>query len=234
MKKSQSPVAAKKKEIYCVGWTKGGTGKSTLALALAHHLAREGKSVKCMNLDTQNTIGKLVDWAVQLGAPPPFTVGNWSNYETSRLASEIDRVASEVDALVIDCGGQDDANSRMAIGYANSFLIVLDIHPTSLLEVAGMKAILDSILPHNPKLNHRVVLNKVTPGSKSEPKVAREYIRQFGLNPLDNPICLRKSIADATAKAGSIYDVINEKTKSHDTAAASELTTCFYALAVRP
>lgn len=100
---------------------KGGTGKSTLALALAVEAQRKGRSVVVVDLDPQTT---SANWGDRRGNDRPAVV----SCQSSRLGQVL--LAAEkggADLAFIDTPGKSDASSIAAARSAD--LVLLPIQP---------------------------------------------------------------------------------------------------------
>jgi chromosome partitioning protein len=107
---------------------KGGTGKSTTAVHSAVALAAAGRRVAAIDLDTrQRTLGRYLDNRAasvkRLGAELPMPV-----YETfdpgqdDDLDAQLDRLAADVDVVVVDTPGRDDPYARRAMLRADTLV----------------------------------------------------------------------------------------------------------------
>jgi chromosome partitioning protein len=107
---------------------KGGTGKSTTAVHAAVALAAAGRRVAALDLDTrQRTLGRYLDNRTasmrRLGLDLPMPA-----YETfapdkgEALEAQLDRIAAEVEVVVIDTPGRDDPHARAAMLRADTLV----------------------------------------------------------------------------------------------------------------
>jgi chromosome partitioning protein len=107
---------------------KGGTGKSTTAVHSAVALAAAGRKVAALDLDTrQRTLGRyLENRAATIGRlkqdlpMPRFDTFDPANGEDVDAA--IDRLAADVDILVVDTPGRDDPHARRAMLRADTLV----------------------------------------------------------------------------------------------------------------
>ena len=174
-------------KIIAVLGQKGGTGKTTVALALAVCAARDGKSVAVLDLDPQGSARK---WAKRRTVEAP-AVARRDPYE---LPETLDTLrAGGADLVIIDTPGKIEAAATAATKAADLALIpvratVLDLDAldnfNDLLRVAG-----------DPPAY--VVLNAVRPNSRAH-ESAREVIeKKHGLKVCPVTLGQRTAYADA-------------------------------------
>jgi chromosome partitioning protein len=107
---------------------KGGTGKSTTAVHSAVALAAAGRKVAALDLDTrQRTLGRYlenraasIDRLKQDLPMPRFDTFDPDKGEDVDAA--IDRIAADVDVVVIDTPGRDDPHARKAMLRADTLV----------------------------------------------------------------------------------------------------------------
>jgi chromosome partitioning protein len=107
---------------------KGGTGKSTTAVHSAVALAAAGRRVAAIDLDTrQRTLGRYLDNRAasvrRLGAELPMPV--YETFDPAKdddLDAQLDRLAADVDVVVVDTPGRDDPYARRAMLRADTLV----------------------------------------------------------------------------------------------------------------
>ena len=107
---------------------KGGTGKSTTAVHSAVALAAQGRRVAALARDTrQRTLGRYLDHRAatlertQVDLPrPAYDTFDPDKGET--LEAAIERLAADVDVLVVDTPGRDDPYARQAMVQADTLV----------------------------------------------------------------------------------------------------------------
>jgi chromosome partitioning protein len=102
--------------VICIGSTKGGVGKSTIAVNLAAAAAKIGKSVLLVDTDVQKS---SLSWRALRSTDDVTAV---SILECT-LHRDITKLKEGYDLVILDSGGRDDARFRSAIGACDVLLI---------------------------------------------------------------------------------------------------------------
>ncbi|HEY7809151.1 MAG TPA: division plane positioning ATPase MipZ [Allosphingosinicella sp.] len=106
---------------------KGGTGKSTTAVHTAVALAAGGRRVAALDLDTrQRTLGRYLDNRAEsikrTGVALPMPRHETFNPDKHDLDALIAEVIVDVDVVVIDTPGRDDAYARQSMLRADTLV----------------------------------------------------------------------------------------------------------------
>jgi chromosome partitioning protein len=109
--------------IITVAQQKGGAGKTTLLVQVATALAAAGRRVAVVDIDPQ---GSLTEWmrlrehsAREVGELRFSMVGGW------RVQAELDRLAREADAILVDTAPHAESEAKAAIRAADLVLVPL-------------------------------------------------------------------------------------------------------------
>jgi len=109
--------------IICVGGTKGGTGKSTVATNLAVMLATSGRDVLLVDADEQGT---STDFTNMRNTNRPDGAGYTCISLTGRaVVTEIRRLTPKYQDVVIDVGGGNVNSQRGALAVCDLYLVPL-------------------------------------------------------------------------------------------------------------
>jgi len=102
--------------------SKGGVGKSTVALSMADALYQDGSSVLVLDTDPQGTAS---EWAQAQEGEGPMVIGAPS---AEKLEREMDRLGSSYDAVVIDGSAQLQGATGSIIRVSD--LVLMPIQPS--------------------------------------------------------------------------------------------------------
>ncbi len=201
--------------IVTVGNTKGGVGKTTLALNLAIARALAGRDVWLIDADRQGTAQTAISIRADSGQQPAIACTAFP--DEKNLKTQVPLQASKFDDVIIDAGGRDSAALRVALVLSD--LLIVPFQPRSfdvwalndigeLVDMERRARELDS--PNRALLRAVTVLNCADPGEQStdntEAAAAVADVPQFEY--LATPIRRRKAFANA---AGAGLSVLEQK-----------------------
>ncbi len=144
------------------GNLKGGVGKTTTALYLAHGFARLGRTL-LVDADPKGSLLALSERVPLF----PCVVVQWPTRDLGRRIGQLD---GDFRHIVIDTGPENDALLRQALGVSD--IIVIPCAP-SLFDVDRLGPTLDLVdaandyRPDQP-VRPRILITKVRPGRKAD------------------------------------------------------------------
>ena len=205
--------------IVTVGNTKGGVGKTTLALHLAIARARAGRDVWLVDGDRQATALTAVAIRDQAGQQPPIACANYP--DGSALRSQVRHQAPKYQDVVIDAGGRDSASLRAALSLTDVLLVPLQPRSYDVWSLDDIVALIDEALAVRNGLPAYAVLNVADPGERSRDNTdaAAAVAEAPQLTYLETPIRRRKAFATAAGAGLSVLE-----TSPRDAKAAAEIT----------
>ena len=107
--------------IYTIGGIKGGSGKTTIATNLVVMLYLKGRDVLFVDADDQETATDFTHWRNE-------TLPDGVGYTAIQLANnavrtEILKLKSKYDDIVIDTGGRDTTSQRAAMTVSDVLVV---------------------------------------------------------------------------------------------------------------
>lgn len=210
--------------ILTLGHTKGGVGKSTLALNIAIERLRAGVDTLIIDGDPRQTsISKAVGLRADAGMRPdvPCVVLD----DAKALRQQVGLLKSKYRDIVIDVGGKDSNSLRAALTVTDALL--LPIAPES-VEVWAIDDILAIVEEARTINDFRVlaVLNRAKSKGQDNSDTL-DVIREYpGIELLDAMIGVRGVYGSAFGKGQSVaeYRPLNKKAAAE----LATLMTCLY------
>lgn len=106
--------------ILTVGNTKGGVGKTTLAVNIAIARALEKHDVLLVDGDEQRTASDFTELRGEILGSAGYTA---VNLQGQALRTQVRQIAPKYDDIVIDVGGRDTGSLRAALTVSDTLLI---------------------------------------------------------------------------------------------------------------
>jgi chromosome partitioning protein len=211
--------------ILTVGNTKGGVGKTTLALNLAIARAIGGKDVWLIDGDRQGTAQMAVNIRADSGHLPGISCASYPDGQT--LRAQVQQQAKKFDEIIIDCGGRDSTALRAALILSDVLLVPFQPRSYDVWALNDIATLIDEARSTRDGLKAYAVLNFADAGDNSSDNVeaaeAVAGVPQFEY--LDTPIRRRKSFANAAGMGLSVLEI-----KPSDKKAIDELNNLINAL----
>lgn len=107
--------------IVTVGNTKGGVGKTTLAVNLAIARALQGRDVWLVDGDRQGTAQMAISIRAEAGIQPGIACATYLDGPT--LRAQVKQQAAKFDDIIIDAGGRDSSALRAALVLSDVLLV---------------------------------------------------------------------------------------------------------------
>ena len=160
--------------IICVGGTKGGTGKSTVATNLAVMLATSGRDVLLVDADEQGT---STDFTNMRNTNRPDGAGYTCISLTGRaVVTEIRRLTPKYQDVVIDVGGGNVNSQRGALAVCDLYLVPLAPRSFDVWTLDKVAGLIDEARINNPDFRSCAFLNRAD-ASGAENAAAAGIIR---------------------------------------------------------
>jgi chromosome partitioning protein len=200
--------------IFTVGNTKGGVGKSTIALQLALGLQIDGSRVWLVDGDRQKTAIGAITARADTGRP---MIAASAYDDGPTLRAQVMQQRGAYDHIVIDAGGRDSTALRGALTVSDAVLI--PFAPRS-FDVWALKDMSDLVIESRSiaDLQALAFVNKAD-AQGSENREAAEALADYpALALLDVRVTNRKVFADASGAGLHV-----EEMKRRNTVACAEI-----------
>jgi chromosome partitioning protein len=211
--------------ILTVGNTKGGVGKTTLALNIAIARALVGRDVWLIDGDRQGTAQTAISIRAEAGHQPGIACATYPDGPT--LRAQVQQQAKKFDDIVIDAGGRDSTALRAALTLSDVLLVPFQPRSFDVWALEDIAELIDEVRSVRDGLRAYAVLNCADPGESStdnaEAAAAVANVAQFEY--LATPIRRRKSFANGAGQGLSVLEI-----KPADKKACNELNALVSAL----
>jgi chromosome partitioning protein len=196
-------VTSERSVILVVGNTKGGVGKTTLAINLAIARALQGRDVLLVDGDEQGTAISFTELRTeQLGAPGYTAV----SLHGAAIRTQTRQLAPKYNDVVIDVGGRDTGSLRAALTVANTLLIPVQPRSFDLWAIDNIAALVREAREINERLRAVLVLNSADAQGSDNDAAAETLGEADGLEYLPLPVGRRKAFPNAAAAGRSVME----------------------------
>jgi chromosome partitioning protein len=205
--------------ILCIANTKGGVGKTTIALQLAISRARGGHDVFLVDGDRQGSAITAITLRAEAERQPFLACAQYG--EDRQLRTQVARQAPRYDDVVIDVGGRDSATLRVALLLADMVLIPVQPRGLDVWALADVCALVTEASSLRDGLEARAVLNLADPSFSADNADAVSALSEYPILTLfPTPLVRRKAFANAAARGLSVDELETVDPKaSHELAA---------------
>lgn len=211
--------------IITVGNTKGGVGKTTLAVNLAIARAMEGREVWLIDGDRQGTAQTAISIRADAGYLPGIACASYPDGQT--LRAQVQHQAGKFDDIIIDAGGRDSTALRAALVLTDVLLVPFQPRSYDVWALNDIAALVDEARSVRDELRAVAVLNCADPGEHSTDNIdaaaAVADVPQFEY--IDTALRRRKAFANAAGQGLSVLEI-----KPQDIKASEELKQLIKAL----
>ena len=183
--------------IITVGNTKGGVGKTTLAVQIAIARALAGRDVWLIDGDRQGTATAAIAARAEAGRQPGIACAQYA--DGPALRAQVQRQREKWDDIIIDAGGRDSTALRAALVLSDVLLVPFAPRSYDVWALDDMAALVDEARSVRDGLSAFAVMNLADPGEHSadnaDAAAAVAEVPQFTYLP--TPIRRRKAISNA-------------------------------------
>lgn len=204
--------------IVTVGNTKGGVGKTTLAVNIAIARALSGRDVWLIDADRQGTAQTAISIRADAGHAPGIACASYPDGPT--LRAQVTQQQGKFQDIIIDAGGRDSTALRAALVLSDVIVVPFQPRSYDVWALNDIAALVDEARSVRDGLRAVAVLNCADPGEAStdntEAAAAVADVPQFEYLP--TPIRRRKAFANAAGAGLSVLEL-----KPQDKKAMAEL-----------
>jgi len=193
--------------ILTVGNTKGGVGKTTLAVQIAISRALAGRDVWLIDGDRQATAVAAIAARADAGRQPGIACAQYPDGPT--LRSQVQQQREKWGDIIIDAGGRDSTALRAALILSDVLIVPFAPRSYDVWALDDMAALVDEARSVRDGLRAFAVLNLADPGEASadnaEAAAAVGDVPQFTYLP--TPIRRRKAFSNAGGSGVSVAEL---------------------------
>ena len=193
--------------IVTVGNTKGGVGKTTVALNLAVAQARAGRDVWFIDGDRQGTAQAAIALRAEAERAPAIACATYPDGST--LRSQVLHQAGKFADIIIDAGGRDSGALRAALILSDVLLVPFHPRTYDVWALDDMAALVEEACAVRDGLRVKAVLNCADPGNRSKDNIeaaaAVGELERFEYLP--TPLRRRKAFANAAGAGLSVLEL---------------------------
>lgn len=191
--------------ITLLGGTKGGPGKTTVAINLGVALALDGQQVLFVDADKQRTLSKWHARRVENGHEPRMTLIE----KRGNLHAVIADLAQHYDHVIVDVAGDDNEEMRTAMTIADQLIVVLRASQFDAETLEEFADVITTAKNFNPTLAARALFSQVpTNAFETETEDVNEYVREFEeVTALSTVFGHRKLFRDSVADGRGVLEM---------------------------
>lgn len=196
--------------IITVGNTKGGVGKTTLAvnLAISYHLS--GRDILLVDGDEQHTAITFTDLRTEQLGKSGYTV---VSLHGASLRTQVRQLTSKYDDIIIDVGGRDTGSLRAALTVTD--ILITPVQPRS-FDIWALEQV-ENLVKEAQNINDliaTVVLNAADAQGKDNEEAANIINDMAELSLLPVTIGRRKAFPNAAAMGRSVLEYFPKDPKA--------------------
>lgn len=193
--------------ILTVGNTKGGVGKTTIAVNLAVARALAGYDVWLIDADRQGTAQTAISIRAENGISPGIACASYPDGAT--LRAQVQQQLAKFDDIIIDAGGRDSTALRAALVLSDVLLVPFQPRSYDVWALDDIAVLIDEARSVRDGLKAMAVLNCADPGDVSsdniEAAASVAEVPQFEY--LATPLRRRKAFANAAGAGLSVLEL---------------------------
>ena len=206
--------------IVTVGNTKGGVGKTTIAVNLAIARALAGRDVWLVDGDRQGSAQTAIRIRAEAGHAPGIACASYP--DGAILRAQVQQQVTKFEDIIIDAGGRDSPALRAALMLSDVLLVPFQPRSYDVWALDDIAALIEDARAVRDGLRCFAVLNCADPGTRSadNAEAAAAVADMPQLAYLSAPLRRRKAFANAAGAGLSVLELTPQDAK-----ASAELNT---------
>ena len=189
--------------ILTVGNTKGGVGKTTLAVNLTIARALGGRDVLLIDGDEQGTAISFTELRTEQLGQPGYTA---VSLHGAAIRTQVRQLAPKYADVVIDVGGRDTGRLRAALTVADTLLIPVQPRSFDLWAIDNIAALVREAREINERLRAVAVLNAADAQGGDNDAAAQQLSEADGIEYLPTSVGRRKAFPNAASAGRSVLE----------------------------
>lgn len=204
--------------IYGVVNTKGGVGKTTIAVHLAAYLSTKGKTL-LIDGDPQASSASWAAWRRDSDQKYPFNPTT-TCLTGKAIYSEGRDLSSGFMNTVIDAGGRDTSGLRSTLLLCQKAIVPVGASNMDAAALSDLLEVIDIARDYNSDLTIHILLSRIDPRTKDSAEMLA-FLEDQNLTVLSSQICERVAFRRAIGEGATVAEI------KKDTAAITEITHFF-------
>lgn len=197
--------------IISVGGFKGGVGKTTIATNIAVILSLNKHDVLLVDADNNGSSSFFTELRVENMNDPGYTLARLTGKE---IQTQVPRLATKYDHIVIDIGAQDTSSQRAAMVISDIFLLPCPPRSYDLNTFDSLDDVIAEAQISNSSLQAYSFLNLAYPNNKDNEEAADLLREAKTIRFLDIRLVQRKAFSDTIPLGQSVVELENPNQKA--------------------
>ena len=209
--------------IVVLAHTKGGVGKSTLAVNMVVVRSRTGRDVQLVDADEQGTATDFTTLRSEQLGEPGYTAVSLSG---ASVRTQVLQLRTKYEDIIIDAGGRDTAGLRAALTVCDVALVPFQPRSFDLWTLEKMVALMSEAQEYRQSpLRAVAILNFLDPTGRDNIVAAEVLTGNQMIGYLHTPIGRRKAFPNAAAEGRAVCEL-----KPQDPKATAEIAALVHAV----
>jgi chromosome partitioning protein len=204
--------------VIVLAQTKGGVGKSTLAINLTIERSRAGRDVLLVDADEQATASDFTALRTELLGAPGYTAVALAG---PAVRTQVLQMRPKYDDIIIDSSGRDTAGLRAALTVADVAILPFQPRSFDLWTADKISALITEAQQYRDTMLRAVaILNFADPAGADNAAAVEALTGNETIAYLDAPIGRRKAFPNAASEGRGVCEL-----KRQDLKASAEIAT---------